>query len=96
MNEMITIKQIIDYSMDRIITILEEVSTKGIQLISPDKVHKLLPSSDYNDFFNNDFSFATLRLKKTIESALLSLKMCPQINEMKEFVHYQKVLCKMI
>ncbi|OAB34840.1 TetR family transcriptional regulator [Paenibacillus macquariensis subsp. defensor] len=132
MNEPISLKQIIDYCMACITTILEDVSAKGLQLFSPDKIHTLLPNSDYNDFFNNEFSFATLSLKKVIEkvftannlnqasylkllffiqeeimnhkeprvflieSALLSLKMCPQINETKEFEHYQTILCKMI
>ncbi|WP_438348513.1 TetR/AcrR family transcriptional regulator [Paenibacillus sp. FA6] len=132
MNETITLKQMIDYCVDRIRTIVEEVSTKGIQMLSPDKVHKLIPNSDCTDFFNNELSIATLSLKKRIEkiwgtdvpkmstylkllyfiqeevvnnkepriflieSALLSLNMCPQINETKEFENYQKVLSKMI
>lgn len=132
MNETIPIKQMIDYCMDRIIILVEDVSSKGIQLLSPDHVHKLLPKSDYSDFFNNEFSVASLSLKKTIEktlakddanlqtylkllyfiqeeimnqkeprvflikSALLSLRMCPQISESNEFEHYQQILSKMI
>lgn len=130
MNETVSLKELIDYCMDRIQIMIEDVSSKGIQLFSPDKIHILLPNSDNIDFFNNEFSFATLSLKKTIEkvfmaddsnrstyqkllcfiqeefmntkepreflieSALLSLKMCPQINETKEFEHYYKIIRK--
>lgn len=72
MNETITLKQIINYSMNRVETILEDVSVKGICLFTPDKVHKLLPNSDNTDFFNNEFSLATLSLKKTIEKVLVN------------------------
>lgn len=132
MNETVTLKELIDYCMDRIQIMIEDVSSKGIQLFSPDKIHILLPNSDNIDFFNNEFSFATLSLKKMIEkvfatedfnrstyhkllcfiqeefmnpkeprvflieSALLSLKMCPQIDETKEFEHYYKIVHKMI
>jgi len=30
-----------------------------------------MPESDYTDFFNNEFSFATLSLKKTIEKVFV-------------------------
>ncbi len=132
MNEVITSKQIINYCTTLIQTIVEEVSEMGIQLISPDHVDKLLPASEYTDFFNNDLSFATISLKKVIErsfapgdanltnylkllyfiqeeimnnkeprqflieSALLSLRTCPNLNEAKEFKHYQDVLSKML
>ncbi|WP_340011838.1 TetR/AcrR family transcriptional regulator [Paenibacillus sp. FSL H7-0690] len=132
MNEVITSQQIINYCTTLIQTIVEDVSEKGIQLISPDHVGKLLPVAEYTDFFNNDLSFATVSLKKIIdksfaaddpslsnalkllyfiqeeimnnkeprefliESALLSLKMCPQFNETKEFAHYQTVLSAML
>ncbi|WP_419885595.1 TetR/AcrR family transcriptional regulator [Paenibacillus sp. B-A-8] len=132
MNEVITSEQIINYCTTLIQTIVEEVSQRGIQLISPDHVDKLLPASEYTDFFNNDLSFATISLKKIlersfapgdanltnylkllyfiqeeimnnkeprqflIESALLSLRTCPNLNETKEFKHYQDVLSKML
>ncbi|WP_231574023.1 TetR/AcrR family transcriptional regulator [Paenibacillus sp. FSL R5-0345] len=132
MNEVITSEQIINYCTTLIQTIVEEVSQRGIQLISPDHVDKLLPASEYSDFFNNDLSFATISLKKIIErsfapgdanltnylkllyfiqeeimnnkeprqflieSALLSLRTCPNLNETKEFKHYQDVLSKML
>jgi len=131
-NEIIPLEQTIDYCTDLIQTIITHISENGIVLISPEHVCRLFPSSEYNDFFNNDFSFATLGLKKIIEktmasdeqcltssiqllyfiqeeimnhkkpraflieSALLSLTMHSQINETKEFEHYQAVLSTML
>ncbi|EOO12660.1 MULTISPECIES: TetR/AcrR family transcriptional regulator [Bacillus] len=69
-NETITTKQIVSYCMDRVNTILEDISKKDIQLFTPDHINELLPQSSYNDFFNNEFSIATLNLKKTIEKTL--------------------------
>ncbi|EJV76521.1 MULTISPECIES: TetR/AcrR family transcriptional regulator [Bacillus cereus group] len=69
-NETITTKQIVTYCMDRVITILEDISQKNIQLFTPDHINELLPQSSYNDFFNNEFSIATLNFKKTIEKTL--------------------------
>ncbi|MEK4894035.1 AcrR family transcriptional regulator [Bacillus sp. RC218] len=66
-NQTITIKQIVTYCMDRIIIILEDISEKSIQLFTPAYINEFLPQSDYNDFFNNEFSIATLNLKKVIE-----------------------------
>ncbi|QFG00701.1 TetR/AcrR family transcriptional regulator [Psychrobacillus glaciei] len=64
-------KEIVNYSMDRVITILEDISTKGVHLFESEKLNTLLPQSDYNDFFNNEFSFSTLNLKKVIEKGLV-------------------------
>lgn len=50
--------------------IVDDVSEKEFQLFPPEEVNKLLPCSVYTDFFNNEFSFATLSLKKTIEKVL--------------------------
>lgn len=59
--------QVVDYSMDRIITILEDISTEGIRLFARENINTLLPQSEYDDFFNNEFSIVTLQLKKVIE-----------------------------
>lgn len=72
MNEIIPLSEMIDYCTDRIQTIVDDVTKQGAQLFSPDKVDKLLPDSDYTDFFNNEFSFATLNLKKAIEKVLVA------------------------
>lgn len=69
-NDALSSKQIIDYCTDLIQSIVEDVSTKGIQLTSPDYVDKLLPAAEYTDFFSNDLSFATLNVKKIIEKSL--------------------------
>ncbi|WP_391205292.1 TetR/AcrR family transcriptional regulator [Psychrobacillus sp. L4] len=66
----IKVKQIVDYTMDRVITILEDISTEGVHLFESEKLNTLLPQSDYNDFFNNEFSVSTLNLKKVIEKGL--------------------------
>lgn len=71
MNEIIPLAEMIDYCTDQIQTIVDDVTKKDIQLFSPDKVDKLMPESDYTDFFNNEFSFATLSLKKTIEKVFV-------------------------
>lgn len=71
MNEIIPLAEMIDYCTDQIQTIVDDVTKKGVQLFSPDKVDKLMPESDYTDFFNNEFSFATLSLKKTIEKTFV-------------------------
>lgn len=68
----ITVKQLVDYSMDRVITILEDVSEKGIYLFAPKNSNSLLAQFEYNDFFNNEFSVATLNLKKVIEKSFAS------------------------
>lgn len=71
-NQTITIKQIVTYCMDRTIIILEDISEKSIQLFTPAYINEFLPQSDYNDFFNNEFSIATLHLKKVIEKKMVS------------------------
>ncbi|MEH7378146.1 hypothetical protein [Neobacillus drentensis] len=48
-------------------TILDDISRKDIQLFVPEDINQLLPKSDYHDFFNNEFSMATLNVKKVIE-----------------------------
>lgn len=70
LNDVLSSKQIIDYCTDMIQTIIENVSAKGIQLISPENVDKLLPAAEYTDFFSNDLSFATLNVRKIIEKSL--------------------------
>lgn len=71
MNEIIPLAEMIDYCTDQIQTIVDDVTKKDVQLFSPDKVDKLMPESDYTDFFNNEFSFATLSLKKSIEKVFV-------------------------
>ncbi|MFJ8063597.1 TetR/AcrR family transcriptional regulator [Psychrobacillus sp. NPDC096426] len=66
----ISVEQIVNYSMDRIITMLEDISAKGVHLFASENINTLLHQSDYNDFFNNEFSIATLNLKKVIEKTL--------------------------
>ncbi|WP_019240213.1 MULTISPECIES: TetR/AcrR family transcriptional regulator [Bacillus] len=70
MKEAIPTHHITNYCIDRIVTILEDISEKEVQLFTQDKVQKLFPNSDYIDFFNNDFCFATLHLKKNIEKVV--------------------------
>lgn len=69
-NEIIPLEPMIDYCTDRIQVIVDEVSEKKLRLFSPEEVNKLLPTSEHTDFFNNEFSLATLSLKKNIEKIL--------------------------
>ena len=67
LNEKITLQQITTYCLDRVITMLEDMSSKDIQLLDPEKMNQLLPQSDYNTFFNSEFSIATANVKKVLE-----------------------------
>ncbi|PGY13027.1 TetR/AcrR family transcriptional regulator [Bacillus sp. AFS031507] len=63
----IPLRQIAAYCLERVMTILDDISRKDIQLFVPEDINQLLPKSDYHDFFNNEFSMATLNVKKVIE-----------------------------
>ncbi|WP_144510815.1 TetR/AcrR family transcriptional regulator [Bacillus sp. FJAT-22090] len=65
----ISVKQIVNYTMDRVIVMLEDISAEGIHLFASENINTLLPQSDYNNFFNNGLSIATLNLKKMIEKS---------------------------
>lgn len=65
----INVEQMVDYTMDRMITILEDISTEDVHLFESEKLNALLPQTEFNNFFNNDFSVATLNLKKIIEKS---------------------------
>jgi len=65
----ITMEKLVDYSMDRIITILDDISAKGVRLFEHEKLNTLLPQSESNYFFNNEFSIATSSLKKAVEKS---------------------------
>lgn len=67
LNGTITLQQITTYCMDRVCTILDDISKKNIQLFTSEAMNQLLPRSIYNEFFNNEFSIATLNVKKIIE-----------------------------
>ncbi|KAA0955937.1 TetR/AcrR family transcriptional regulator [Sporosarcina sp. ANT_H38] len=66
-NGTITLQQITTYCMDRVSTILDDISKKDIQLFTQEKMKQLQPQSNYNEFFNNEFSIATLNVKRIIE-----------------------------
>lgn len=65
----INVKQMVHYSMDRVITILEDISKEDVHLFDSEKINTLLPLSEFSGFFNNEFSIATLNLKKVIEKS---------------------------
>ena len=47
LNRTITLQQITTYCLDRVITILDDISRKDIQLFTPEEMNQLLPQSDY-------------------------------------------------
>lgn len=66
-NGMITVEQMTTYCLQRVMTILDDVSQKDIQLFAPENMTTLLSQSDNQNCFNNEFSIATLSVKKLIE-----------------------------
>ncbi len=69
LNKPVTRNEIVRYCLERIIVILEDVSQKNINLFTPNNLNQLLSKFEYNHFFNNDFSIATMNLKKVIEKS---------------------------
>lgn len=67
----IDLRETANYCLDRVITILADLGTNNIQLFASDSIEQLLPRSDYNDFFNNEFSITTVNLKKVIEKCFI-------------------------
>lgn len=124
--------KLIEYAVQSVQSILDDVSARGDQIFSPEDIHKLSPDSDEDDFFNSQFSLATLNFRKIIdknlandqlqastclkfvhfiqeelfvskeprvfliESALLSLEMCPQISSTSEFENYRRIVTKLL
>lgn len=68
MDEKIPLHAIISYTTDRIQSMLNEVSAKEAQLVSPKKIESCILEADHHDFLENDFSYATLQLKKKIKT----------------------------
>lgn len=73
MNENISLEAIIEYTMNRIKKIVDDVSEHEVQLISPHKIANCITPDDHHDLLENDFSFATLQLKKRIRTVLAKI-----------------------
>lgn len=70
LNRMISIQQMAKYCLDRVMTILDDISSKDIHLFVRENMNQLHPQSNHNNFFNNELSIATLNIKKVIEKQL--------------------------
>ncbi|KMY51580.1 TetR/AcrR family transcriptional regulator [Peribacillus loiseleuriae] len=70
LNRIIPVPQMAQYCLDRVMTILDDISRKDIHLFVRENINQLHPQLNYNDFFNNEFSIATLNVKKVMEKQL--------------------------
>ena len=68
LNRTKTLQQITTYCFDRVITILDDISRKDIQLFTPEEMDQLLPHSNSSAFLSNELSTTTFNLKKVIEN----------------------------
>lgn len=68
----IPLHTIITYTTDRIQAMINEVSDQGVQLLAPQKMDACITKTDQRDFLENDFSYATLQLKKRMKTILAS------------------------
>jgi len=72
MHQKISLQTIIRYTTHRIQSLLDDVSTHQVQLISPQKIEPYISDSIEYAFLENDFSYATTQLKKRMKTVLAS------------------------
>ena len=68
--EKIPLQTLITYTTHRIQSILDDVSKQEVQLLSPQTIEQYITDTPEHDFLENDFSYATLQLKKRMKTIL--------------------------